>query len=80
MTLPCLLWFQMADHIEVLKGIQKFPGINYPVLTPNFKGYQAAVSLLVGAPEMRLMALVPPCPWASVPVLGHLSEGCLQWG
>ncbi|KAF6109058.1 3-hydroxy-3-methylglutaryl-CoA lyase [Phyllostomus discolor] len=35
---------QMADHTEVLKGIQKFPGINYPVLTPNFKGYQAAVS------------------------------------
>nr|KAF6378340.1 3-hydroxy-3-methylglutaryl-CoA lyase [Myotis myotis] len=36
---------QMADHIEVLKGIQKFPGINYPVLTPNFKGFQAAGSL-----------------------------------
>uniref|UniRef100_A0A8C5ZW20 Hydroxymethylglutaryl-CoA lyase, mitochondrial n=1 Tax=Marmota marmota marmota TaxID=9994 RepID=A0A8C5ZW20_MARMA len=29
---------QMADHTEVLKGIQKFPGINYPVLTPNLKG------------------------------------------
>ncbi|XP_043765157.1 hydroxymethylglutaryl-CoA lyase, mitochondrial isoform X3 [Cervus elaphus] len=35
---------QMADHAEVLKGIQKFPGINYPVLTPNFKGFQAAVT------------------------------------
>ncbi|XP_068824118.1 hydroxymethylglutaryl-CoA lyase, mitochondrial isoform X2 [Capricornis sumatraensis] len=35
---------QMADHAEVLKGIQKFPGVNYPVLTPNFKGFQAAVS------------------------------------
>nr|KAF6443934.1 3-hydroxy-3-methylglutaryl-CoA lyase [Molossus molossus] len=35
---------QMADHTEVLKGIQKFPGISYSVLTPNLKGYQAAVS------------------------------------
>jgi hydroxymethylglutaryl-CoA lyase len=33
----------MADHTEVLKGIQKFPGINYPVLTPNVKGFDAAV-------------------------------------
>ncbi|XP_007459233.1 PREDICTED: hydroxymethylglutaryl-CoA lyase, mitochondrial isoform X2 [Lipotes vexillifer] len=35
---------QMADHAEVMKGIQKFPGISYPVLTPNFKGFQAAVA------------------------------------
>ncbi|KAM5247207.1 hydroxymethylglutaryl-CoA lyase, mitochondrial isoform 8-T8 [Ctenodactylus gundi] len=35
---------QMADHAEVLKGIQKFPGINYPVLTPNVKGFEAAVA------------------------------------
>ncbi|XP_006883583.1 PREDICTED: hydroxymethylglutaryl-CoA lyase, mitochondrial isoform X2 [Elephantulus edwardii] len=35
---------QMADHTEVLKGIQKFPGINYPVLTPNLKGFEAAVT------------------------------------
>uniref|UniRef100_A0A8D2ADM5 Hydroxymethylglutaryl-CoA lyase, mitochondrial n=1 Tax=Sciurus vulgaris TaxID=55149 RepID=A0A8D2ADM5_SCIVU len=35
---------QMADHTEVLKGIQKFPGINYPVLTPNLKGFEAAVA------------------------------------
>uniref|UniRef100_A0A8C0LUD7 Hydroxymethylglutaryl-CoA lyase, mitochondrial n=2 Tax=Canis lupus familiaris TaxID=9615 RepID=A0A8C0LUD7_CANLF len=35
---------QMADCAEVLKGIQKFPGINYPVLTPNIKGFQAAVA------------------------------------
>uniref|UniRef100_A0A7N5P0X0 Hydroxymethylglutaryl-CoA lyase, mitochondrial n=1 Tax=Ailuropoda melanoleuca TaxID=9646 RepID=A0A7N5P0X0_AILME len=35
---------QMADNAEVLKGIQKFPGINYPVLTPNIKGFQAAVT------------------------------------
>ncbi|KAI2515559.1 3-hydroxy-3-methylglutaryl-CoA lyase [Homo sapiens] len=35
---------QMGDHTEVLKGIQKFPGINYPVLTPNLKGFEAAVT------------------------------------
>lgn len=33
----------MADHSEVLKGIQKFPGVNYPVLTPNVKGFEEAV-------------------------------------
>ncbi|XP_055243674.1 hydroxymethylglutaryl-CoA lyase, mitochondrial isoform X3 [Gorilla gorilla gorilla] len=35
---------QMGDHTEVLKGIQKFPGISYPVLTPNLKGFEAAVT------------------------------------
>ncbi|XP_017201960.1 hydroxymethylglutaryl-CoA lyase, mitochondrial isoform X3 [Oryctolagus cuniculus] len=35
---------QMADHTEVLKGIRKFPGRNYPVLTPNLKGFESAVS------------------------------------
>ncbi|XP_066126220.1 hydroxymethylglutaryl-CoA lyase, mitochondrial [Saccopteryx bilineata] len=43
---------QLADHAEVLKGIQKFPGINYPVLTPNLKGYQAAVA--AGAKEVSV--------------------------
>ncbi|XP_008571291.1 PREDICTED: hydroxymethylglutaryl-CoA lyase, mitochondrial isoform X5 [Galeopterus variegatus] len=43
---------QMADHTEVLKGIQKFPGINYPVLTPNFKGFEAAVA--AGAKEVAI--------------------------
>lgn len=41
---------QMADHTEVLKGIQKFPGISYPVLTPNLKGFQTAVA--AGAKEV----------------------------
>ncbi|XP_039710040.1 hydroxymethylglutaryl-CoA lyase, mitochondrial isoform X1 [Pteropus medius] len=43
---------QMADHAEVLKGIQKFPGISYPVLIPNVKGFQAAVA--AGAKEVSL--------------------------
>ncbi|XP_040835477.1 hydroxymethylglutaryl-CoA lyase, mitochondrial isoform X2 [Ochotona curzoniae] len=35
---------QMADHTEVLRGIQKFPGRSYPVLTPNLKGFESAVA------------------------------------
>ncbi|MBN3320578.1 HMGCL protein, partial [Atractosteus spatula] len=34
---------QMADQMEVMQGIRKHPGVNYPVLTPNLKGFQAAV-------------------------------------
>ncbi len=39
-------WFvwQMADQEEVMRGLHKKPGVNYPVLTPNLKGFQAAVS------------------------------------
>uniref|UniRef100_U3ICU5 alpha-L-fucosidase n=1 Tax=Anas platyrhynchos platyrhynchos TaxID=8840 RepID=U3ICU5_ANAPP len=33
---------QMADHTEVMQGIKKLPGVSYPVLTPNLKGFQAA--------------------------------------
>lgn len=36
---------QMADQVEVLKGIYKKPGVSYPVLTPNLKGFQAAVGI-----------------------------------
>lgn len=35
---------QMADQEEVMRGLHKKPGVNYPVLTPNLKGFQAAVS------------------------------------
>ncbi len=34
----------MADQEEVMRGLHKKPGVNYPVLTPNLKGFQAAVS------------------------------------
>lgn len=37
---------QMGDNSEVLRGINKVPGISYPVLTPNLKGFEAAVSYL----------------------------------
>lgn len=33
----------MADQEEVMRGINRKLGVNYPVLTPNLKGYRAAV-------------------------------------
>ena len=43
---------QMADHTEVLEGIRRKPGVAYPVLTPNLKGFQAA--LAAGATEVAI--------------------------
>jgi len=43
---------QMADHALILEGIKRRPGVNYPVLVPNLKGYQAAVS--AGAMEVAI--------------------------
>ncbi len=33
---------QMAASDEVMAGIERRPGVSYPVLTPNMKGYEAA--------------------------------------
>jgi hydroxymethylglutaryl-CoA lyase len=35
---------QMADNAEVMAGITRKPGVRYSVLTPNMKGYEAAVA------------------------------------
>ncbi|MGE0332672.1 MAG: hydroxymethylglutaryl-CoA lyase [Ramlibacter sp.] len=35
---------QMADNAEVMAGISRKPGVRYSVLTPNMKGFEAAVS------------------------------------
>ena len=35
---------QMADAADVMAGIQRKPGVRYSVLTPNMKGFEAAVS------------------------------------
>ena len=35
---------QMADNAEVMRGISRKPGVRYAVLTPNMKGYEAAVA------------------------------------
>ncbi|XP_056152000.1 hydroxymethylglutaryl-CoA lyase, mitochondrial [Lampris incognitus] len=43
---------QMADQVEVMKGIHRKPGVSYPVLTPNLKGFQAAV--MSGASEVAI--------------------------
>ncbi len=34
---------QMGDNAEVMAGIQRLPDMRYSVLTPNLKGYEAAV-------------------------------------
>ncbi len=43
---------QMADHTEVLEGIRRKPGVSYPVLTPNLKGFEAACA--AGATEVAV--------------------------
>jgi hydroxymethylglutaryl-CoA lyase len=35
---------QMADALEVMAGVQRKPGVRYSVLTPNMKGFEAAVT------------------------------------
>ena len=43
---------QMADHIEVLERIRRKPGVDYPVLAPNLKGFEAARA--AGATEVAI--------------------------
>jgi hydroxymethylglutaryl-CoA lyase len=43
---------QMADHTEVLERIRRKPGVAYPVLTPNLKGFEAARA--AGATEVAI--------------------------
>jgi hydroxymethylglutaryl-CoA lyase len=43
---------QMADHTEVLERIRKKPGVSYPVLTPNLKGFESARA--AGATEVAI--------------------------
>ena len=45
---------QMADHTEVLEGVRRKPGVAYPVLTPNLKGFASA--LAAGATEVAVFA------------------------
>ena len=35
---------QMADNAEVMAGIRRKPGVRYSVLTPNMKGFEAALA------------------------------------
>src|SRR5512137_71183 len=43
---------QMADAAEVMARIRRRPGVRYPVLTPNLKGFEAA--LAAGADEVAV--------------------------
>jgi hydroxymethylglutaryl-CoA lyase len=43
---------QMADHAQVMAGIRKRPGVAYPVLVPNMKGFEAARA--AGADEIAV--------------------------
>jgi len=43
---------QMADHTEVLERVRRKPGVSYPVLTPNLKGFEAARA--AGAKEVAV--------------------------
>ncbi|XLU55033.1 hypothetical protein S245_049681 [Arachis hypogaea] len=43
---------QLADAKDVLEGIQDVEGVSFPVLTPNLKGFEAAVA--AGAKEVAV--------------------------
>lgn len=45
---------QMADAGQVMAGIRRRPGVTYGVLTPNMKGFEAA--LAAGADEVAIFA------------------------
>ncbi|MDF2695648.1 MAG: Hydroxymethylglutaryl-CoA lyase [Labilithrix sp.] len=45
---------QMADHDAVMRGLVHRPGVRYPVLVPNLRGYQNAVA--AGAREVAVFA------------------------
>ena len=45
---------QMADAADVLAGITRKPGISYGVLTPNMRGFEAAIA--AGADEVAIFA------------------------
>ena len=45
---------QMADHLQIMRGLVRHEGVNYPVLTPNLKGFEAAVA--AGASEVAVFA------------------------
>jgi len=43
---------QMADNADVMRLLKRRPDVNYPVLTPNLKGFEAA--LAAGATEVAV--------------------------
>jgi len=45
---------QMSDHVDIMRRLKRHEGVNYPVLTPNLKGFEAAVA--AGATEVAVFA------------------------
>ena len=45
---------QMADHREVMHGIRRKPGVRYPALVPNLKGFESALEC--GVREIAVFA------------------------
>jgi len=45
---------QMADNVQVLAGIDRRPGVSYPVLVPNLQGLEGA--LAAGVEEVAVFA------------------------
>ncbi|XP_063960827.1 hydroxymethylglutaryl-CoA lyase, mitochondrial-like [Lytechinus pictus] len=43
---------QMGDHTDVMKGISRRGGVDYPVLTPNLQGFKSALE--AGAEEVAI--------------------------
>lgn len=50
---------QMADHAEVMRRLPRVPQVHYSVLTPNLKGFEAAVQ--AGANEVAVFAAASEC-------------------
>ena len=45
---------QMGDHAELMRALQRRPGVRYPVLTPNLQGFEAARA--AGAEQVAVFA------------------------
>ena len=62
----CSSWsqLQMADHNEVMKRIKREPGVRYPVLTPNLKGFESAVSSIDFISFWLLYFVQAGCCWS----------------
>ena len=46
----------MGDHEQVFSGINKKAGVSYPVLVPNLKGLEKALSL--GVKEIAVITML----------------------
>ncbi|KAF2987274.1 hypothetical protein EK904_000085 [Melospiza melodia maxima] len=51
-NLNAIPFIYMADHKEVMRGIERHPGVQYPVLTPNLQGFHSAIA--AGATEVSV--------------------------